>query len=187
MRVAVAASEDWNACMGKKKAKRDLTPEEVAAATRAKGFWDEKKKLGEITLSQTKAAEKCGWTQGAFWQYLNAATPLNWDAVIKLARLLSVEPADIYPELAEKYGVTPQERRSDLPPDALEIAHLYRRLGPKAQEHIRAFLRMAVTLSENGMDVNLEPDERYVEYENSRARDRLERRKPPKSRRISKN
>lgn len=59
-------------------------------------IWDEKKEQFEI--NQTQAAEKLGWTQGAFSQYLNNITELNQDAIAKLANFLEVDPLEIDPK-----------------------------------------------------------------------------------------
>lgn len=58
-------------------------------------IWNEKKEKFEIT--QTTAAKKLGWTQGAFSQYLNNITELNDDAIVKLANFLEVDPNEIDP------------------------------------------------------------------------------------------
>jgi len=62
-------------------------------------IWTQKKR--ELNLTQTQAAEKLGWTQGAFSQYLNNLTDLGPATVLKLANFLGVPPTDIDPTLKE--------------------------------------------------------------------------------------
>ena len=62
-------------------------------------IWNQKKR--ELNLTQTQAAEKLGWTQGAFSQYLNNLTDLGPATVLKLANFLGVPPTDIDPTLKE--------------------------------------------------------------------------------------
>lgn len=65
------------------------------AANNLRKIWDIRK--SEIGLTQTEAAKKLGWTQGAFAQYLNNITELNAPAVVKLANFLGVDPREIDP------------------------------------------------------------------------------------------
>lgn len=165
--------------MGRKSRKKGagLTPEQKAAQLRLRAEWDRKRSVFKLS-QDTFGREFDLGTQGNVGQYLNGHIALNYPALIKFCRGLHVDPEEIYPELVERVqGQRDHDRRAELPPDAEEIAHLYRQLSPKARDHIKAFLRMAVTLTRNGMDVNLEPDERYIEYENARNNDKIERRK----------
>ena len=70
-------------------------------------IWNDKKHQFEIT--QTAAADKLGWTQGAFSQYLNNITELHTDAIAKLANFLEVDPHEIDPNYhpieAERFRV----------------------------------------------------------------------------------
>lgn len=67
------------------------------AVTNLRKIWDQKKREMEIT--QIEAADKLGWTQGAFSQYLNGITELGPSAVIKLANFLGVDPEEINPAI----------------------------------------------------------------------------------------
>lgn len=67
------------------------------AVTNLRKIWDQKKHQLEIT--QVEAAEKLGWTQGAFSQYLNGITELGPTATIKLANFLGVDPEEIDPAI----------------------------------------------------------------------------------------
>lgn len=154
-----------------------LTDEQKRAAARLRDEWDRKKKA--LGFTQEGFAHEHGLgSQGAVWQYLRGHIPLNYPALMKFCRGLHVDPEEIYPELVRSiHGETQSDRRSNLPPDAEEIAHLYRQLTPRAQDHIRSFLLVAVTLTRNGLPVNIEPDERYLEFEKALEDDGVERRK----------
>lgn len=73
-------------------------------AARLKNEWDKYRDAmrasgGKVT--QEDVSEACGWsTQGAFSAYLNARTPLNLDALIKLSNYFGISPSEISPELA---------------------------------------------------------------------------------------
>jgi transcriptional regulator with XRE-family HTH domain len=60
-------------------------------------IWDSKKIEMEVT--QTEAAGKLGWTQGAFAQYVNGLTVMSPQTITKLANFLSVDPRDIDPNI----------------------------------------------------------------------------------------
>ena len=69
------------------------------AVTNLRKIWEQKKHEMEIT--QIEAAEKLGWTQGAFSQYLNGITQLGPSAVIKIANFLDVDPLAIDPNIGQ--------------------------------------------------------------------------------------
>jgi len=73
-------------------------------AARLKKAWDVFKDSMRATgnkVTQEDVSEACGWsTQGAFSAYLNARTPLNLDALIKLSNYFDISPSEISPELA---------------------------------------------------------------------------------------
>lgn len=77
------------------------------AVTNLRKIWDQKKREMEIT--QIEAADKLGWTQGAFSQYLNGITELGPSAVIKLANFFGVDPIDIDPNIGTSL---PQVKRA---------------------------------------------------------------------------
>lgn len=85
-------------------ARKPLTFERQKDAERLKDAWvkfrDFEKAQGrKVTQEDVSAA--CGWsTQGAFSAYLNARTPLNLDALVKLSTYFNINPSDISPELA---------------------------------------------------------------------------------------
>ncbi len=80
------------------KRERIFTQAEKDAAVRLKKIWYSKKK--ELNLTQEKVAQMCGWgNQSAFGAYLHARVQLNVEAVLKLAKVLKVHPAEIMPEI----------------------------------------------------------------------------------------
>lgn len=101
--------------------RRPLTKKETQAAERIKRIWlKNKKKLG---LSQDRAAEALGWSQGIFNKYLNGIQPLNLKAVLKFSELLGVSASELAPEITGNYsenidslqeslsdGLTPQNK-----------------------------------------------------------------------------
>ena len=64
-----------------------------------KSLWADKQKSTGMT--QAEAAAILGWTQSAFSQYINGRLALNPKAAIKLATLLDVHPARLYPDLKQ--------------------------------------------------------------------------------------
>lgn len=71
------------------------------AVNNLRRIWDAKK--AEIGVTQSEAAKKLGWTQGAVAQYLNNITELNATAIIKLANFLGVDPRDIDPNAEDEF------------------------------------------------------------------------------------
>ena len=67
------------------------------AANNLRRIWESKKR--ELNVTQADAAQKLGWTQGAFSQYLNNITELSPQAVIKLANFLEIDPELIDPSI----------------------------------------------------------------------------------------
>lgn len=79
---------------------RPLTPPQAKAAKRLKSLYLEKKK--ELFLTQQKIADIMGVTQGAVYQWLSGKTPLGYKALVGFAKVLQVQPADIFPELCNE-------------------------------------------------------------------------------------
>lgn len=89
-------------------ARKPLSVERQQDAERLKNVWERFKAVvksrGE-KVTQEDVSDACGWgTQGAFSAYLNARTPLNLDALVKLSSYFSVSPFEISPELAASIG-----------------------------------------------------------------------------------
>lgn len=70
------------------------------AVTNLRKIWEQKKH--QLELTQIEAADKLGWTQGAFSQYLNGITELGPAATIKLANFLGVDPEEIDPAIHDE-------------------------------------------------------------------------------------
>ena len=62
-------------------------------------------------VTQAAAAATMGVTQSTVSQYLNGTLELNTDIIIKFAKVLTVYPYDIDPELDWRSFLTTKERR----------------------------------------------------------------------------
>lgn len=94
--------------------RRELTQQELDAATRLQKIWNVKKK--ELGLTQEKVAQLCEWSnQSAFGAYLLARVPLNTDAVLRLAKVFKIHPIEIMPELADLLPTTSNENATEEP------------------------------------------------------------------------
>ena len=84
--------------------RKPLSPARQQDAARLKAVWESYKNVMRENgkkVTQEDVSDGCGWsTQGAFSAYLNARTPLNLDALIKLSNYFEISPAEISPELA---------------------------------------------------------------------------------------
>lgn len=80
-----------------------LNPEELELSKRLRMIWDRKKKA--LSLSQEKAAEMYGCTQGNISQYLGGKIPLNTDAIYKFASILEVSPKEIDPAMDSRLSL----------------------------------------------------------------------------------
>jgi transcriptional regulator with XRE-family HTH domain len=85
--------------MSSRRSERQFRPDELAAACNLKKLWGERKQ--SLHLTQTKAAQILGFQQSAVSQYLNGKISLNSQAVLKFAKVLQVNPAEIDPRLTE--------------------------------------------------------------------------------------
>lgn len=120
---------------------RKISQADKDAAKRLKAIWDRKAK--ELNLTQQKAAEAFGRTQGLIGQYLNCHTALGPVATLKFARLLRVSPQEIRPDFG--YGtIVPGE----LPPDVIEIAIKLASVPESVRRDAIGFLN--ITLSGSG-------------------------------------
>lgn len=115
-----------------KKYRRNISPQDREAASNLRGIWERKKR--DFELTQEKAAEQFGGTQGLISQYLNGTIALGPVAVIKWSRILQVAPKDIRKDF--KYSVVSE----DLTPRALELAYKWLSLPPRHQNAIEQHL-----------------------------------------------
>jgi transcriptional regulator with XRE-family HTH domain len=80
--------------------RRELTESEKLAVERLKKIWAVKK--NELKLTQEAVGLACGWSgQVAFAQYINGNVPLNVEAVLRIAKVFKVHPAEIMPEIQD--------------------------------------------------------------------------------------
>jgi transcriptional regulator with XRE-family HTH domain len=102
------------------KAKKKLSEADERAAQRAYSIFMERKKEAkiaqkaflqnhpglplpeELNVSQRSVAERVGWTQGNFSQYISGAVPIRESALEKICEALGCQPWDVRPE---KYAV----------------------------------------------------------------------------------
>lgn len=76
---------------------RVITEKDRANAQRLKAIYNAKKK--PLGITQVELAKQIGMKQGAAAQYINGHIALNYEAVIRFAKALKVDPWDIDPEL----------------------------------------------------------------------------------------
>jgi hypothetical protein len=105
-------------------ARRKFSAEEKAEAQRLKSAWSHYKYMRQVQgspVTQQWLAEKCGWSgQSAVSQFLNATTPLNLDALIKICMAIDEEPEKIsprltfyaQPEMAQYKDLKPRQERA---------------------------------------------------------------------------
>lgn len=94
---------------------RVITEQDKANAQRLKAIYNAKKK--QLGITQTDLATQIGMKQGAAAQYINGHIALNYEAVIRFAKALQVDPWDIDPELnvlSAKGEVTSREVAVDI-------------------------------------------------------------------------
>lgn len=103
-------------------------------------IWEAKKDHLEVT--QAQAAQKLGWTQGAFSQYLNNITDLHPDAVAKLANFLEVDPHEIDPAFnpieATRFKVPILYIHPKTPANYSEVTYRRRIVATVAEENYKA-------------------------------------------------
>ncbi len=133
---------------------RELTKSEKEAAKRLKAIWDKQKK--PLNLTQEKVAKLCEWqAQSSFSSYLIGRTPLNPEAIYRLAKVFHVHPFDIMPELAEMFP--PRAGTSDgvqLRDEENQFLMLFRRLSSKQKTNLNHSLK----------EMTLENEQIFKEY-----------------------
>ena len=85
---------------------RRITSTDKENARRLKNLYLAKRK--DLELTQHKIADRVGMKQGAVAQYFNGHIALNYEAVIKFAKVLDVEPWKIDPSLHVVSGAKPE-------------------------------------------------------------------------------
>lgn len=94
--------------------KNKLTVLDKQAADNAYKLWTIKKK--ELDITQAELAKMIGVTQGAISSWFHGYTAIGTNALLKLSKVLEVDPTDIRPEF--EYGALSGE----ISPDVLRIA-----------------------------------------------------------------
>ena len=115
---------------------RTLTEEQSQAAERLRKIW--KTKRIALDLTQEKAALLCGWHgQSAFAQYLHGRVGMGLEAVIKIAKVLGVEPSEIMPEILNRWPSTEELERGPELPDVFRRLPIVgiAQLGPDGNWH----------------------------------------------------
>lgn len=98
-------------------ARKPLSEKRMQDAVRLRAIWETVQQEAAVAgrkVTQADVADGCGWkTQAAFNAYLTGRTPLNMQAVGRLAKFLRVLPEDISPEIANEMAsaMTPVEDR----------------------------------------------------------------------------
>ena len=117
----MTAAINYNAAMYKR---RGLTQREEEWGDNLARIWAAKKR--ELGLTQDKAAEALGVTQGAINGYLNKRTAINAEVAKAFAGLLNVSLYDIRPDLQEAAVVvedTKGEYGTAPPPAQIPVIH----------------------------------------------------------------
>lgn len=91
--------------------KKPLTPAQLVACQNLKRIW--RHKAHGLGLTQEKAGERLGMTQGAVSSLLNGRLGISVKTLKPLADLLEVEAAEIDPVLARKYHTAQSSIRID--------------------------------------------------------------------------
>ena len=92
-----------------KPTRKPLTKRQTTAQLNLKRFWD-RHTTTHPDLTQEKAAEIMGYkTQGAIGHYLSGRAGLNTEATLLFAKLLSVHPTAIDPEIIDLLPTTTPE------------------------------------------------------------------------------
>jgi phage repressor protein C with HTH and peptisase S24 domain len=91
--------------------KKPLTYEQAAACRRLRKLWDARRR--ELQLTQDKAAEAVGVTQGAIGNQLNGRLAVSLRALSKWSKLLRVNPSEIDPVLAKQLVIADDTREAE--------------------------------------------------------------------------
>ena len=129
------------------KASTTLTPEQQRAAARILHAWLRKKE--QLGLTQERAAERAGWSQGMFNHYLHGRKALNIEAVLRLAVILDEDPMRLAPEIVAPVGDAlgsgdgvGETRGSYAAPtrDERRLLEGYRKLGVSGKKAVMALI-----------------------------------------------
>lgn len=90
---------------------RRLTDNDLENAKRLKAIWESKK--DSLGLKQVDVSNRLGWRNSSpFSHYMLGRIALNFDACLRLAKVLQVHPADIMPSIDEYLPGSKKKRDS---------------------------------------------------------------------------
>jgi len=115
---------------------RNISDIDIERAARLREIWKSKK--SELGLTQATASELLGFSQGAFWQYLNGRLALNIETILKFSYLLKIDPREVDPNFPE--WALPKHVAYELPNDAVSLLRTYSNLS----EHEKKLARTLV-------------------------------------------
>jgi transcriptional regulator with XRE-family HTH domain len=118
------------------KTQRTISDSDLASALRLKEIWQKRK--SELRLTQMTASELLGFSQAAFWQYLNGRLALNIETILKFSYLLKIDPREVDPNFPE--WALPKHVAYELPNDAVSLLRTYSNLS----EHEKKLARTLV-------------------------------------------
>ncbi|MCV4287727.1 LexA family transcriptional regulator [Pseudomonas capsici] len=85
---------------------------------------ESKERGDKPTLNQAEVGERCEWRspQSAFSQYVNGKVALNLDALVRLAKALDFEPAEVSPTLAAGIALSADDSQRNSPIVGIDTA-----------------------------------------------------------------
>lgn len=81
--------------------RREMTEAESDAAKRLEAIWAARSET--LQLSKEEAAAAMGITRQAVWQHISGKMPIGLEACIRWAEVLHCDPAEIRPDLADRF------------------------------------------------------------------------------------
>jgi transcriptional regulator with XRE-family HTH domain len=129
------------------KRQRTLTDADRRAAAKVRGLWAEYQKKNP-GVSQELAASRAGMGQSAFSQFLRGTVPMRVAPVLKFAKLFSVDPTEIRPDITAlaysaarevdtPHAAQPAATYGGVSQEALAIARAFDALQPQSREFVR--------------------------------------------------
>lgn len=106
---------------------RDMTEQDLIAASNLQRIWDTKKRSLGLTLE--KAGERLGISHSSLSQYITGKMPIGIGFLLKISDLLGVEPRQIRPDFP--YRLYPSSDNFSL--EAIDLARFYEGLPKDAQ------------------------------------------------------
>lgn len=88
-----------------------LTAADLETARRLRKIWNAKK--GVLGLTQAKAGERLGVSQGMVGHYINARKSIPLKQLFRLAKLLQVDPEQLRPGIRQEFGLKEKGTREE--------------------------------------------------------------------------